>query len=125
MTYNRNSAITTLIRTGNSLAGYGNMDFLQYAYVGNKLKSINDMGSSNVYDGAFEFVDGSSNTLESGTTLEIDGGLLKNIILDAKPGSSVIIKNGGRLLGNKQHGEIIIPVGVNLDISEGEMRIND
>ncbi|MBR1791319.1 MAG: C1 family peptidase [Bacteroidaceae bacterium] len=64
-------------------------------------------------------------TLESGTTLEIDGGLLKNIILDAKPGSSVIIKNGGRLLGNKQHGEINIPVGVNLDISEGEMRIND
>jgi RHS repeat-associated protein len=64
MTYNRNSAITTLVRTGNSQAGYGNMDFLQYAYVGNKLKSINDMGSSNVYDGAFEFVDGSSNTQE-------------------------------------------------------------
>lgn len=64
-------------------------------------------------------------TLESGTTLEIDGGLLKNIILDAKPGSSVIIKNGGRLLGNKQHGEINIPLGVNLNISEGEMRIND
>ncbi|MCR5064846.1 MAG: C1 family peptidase [Bacteroidales bacterium] len=64
-------------------------------------------------------------TLESGTTLEIDGGLLKNIILDAKPGSSIIIKNGGRLLGNKQHGEINIPLGVNLDISEGEMKIND
>ena len=64
MTYNRNSTITSLIRTGNSQAGYGNMDFLSYAYVGNKLKSINDMGSSNVYDGAFEFVDGSSNTQE-------------------------------------------------------------
>ncbi len=64
MTYKRNSAITSLTRTGNSQAGYGNMDFLQYAYVGNKLKSINDMGSSNVYDGAFEFVDGSSNTQE-------------------------------------------------------------
>jgi len=64
MTYKRNSAITSLTRTGNSQAGYGNMDFLQYAYVGNKLKSINDMGSSNVYDGAFEFVDGLSNTQE-------------------------------------------------------------
>ena len=29
MTYNRNSTITTLVRTGNSQAGYGNMDFLQ------------------------------------------------------------------------------------------------
>ena len=64
MTYNRNSAITSLIRTGNSQAGYGNMDFLQYAYVGNKLKSIYDMSSSNVYDGAFEFVDGANNTQE-------------------------------------------------------------
>ncbi len=64
MTYNRNSTITTLVRTGNSQAGYGNMDFLSYSYTGNRLKSIYDMSSSNVYDGAFEFVDGSSNTQE-------------------------------------------------------------
>ncbi len=64
MTYNRNSTITSLTRTGNSQAGYGNMDFLQYAYVGNRLKSIYDMSSSNVYDGAFEFVDGANNTQE-------------------------------------------------------------
>jgi RHS repeat-associated protein len=64
MTYNRNSAITTLARTGNSQAGYGNMDFLSYSYVGNWLKSIYDMSSSNVYDGAFEFVDGANNTQE-------------------------------------------------------------
>jgi len=32
---------------------------------------------------------------------------------------------GGSILVNKQHGEFDIPVGVNLDISEGEMRIND
>ena len=58
MTYNRNSSITSLTRTGNSQAGYGNMDFLSYSYTGNRLKSITDLGSSNVHDGAFEFVNG-------------------------------------------------------------------
>ena len=64
MTYNRNSSITTLTRTGNSQAGYGNMDFLSYSYTGNRLKSITDLGSSNVHDGAFEFVNGANSALE-------------------------------------------------------------
>ena len=64
MTYNRNSAITSLTRTGNSQAGYGNMDFLSYSYTGNRLKSITDLGSSNVHDGAFEFVNGANSALE-------------------------------------------------------------
>jgi len=64
MTYNRNSAITSLIRTGNSLAGHGNMDVLSYSYNGNRLTSITDMGSSNIYDGAFEFVNGSNTNQE-------------------------------------------------------------
>jgi len=34
MTYNRNSSITSLTHTGNSQAGYGNMDFLSYSYTG-------------------------------------------------------------------------------------------
>ena len=56
--------ITSLTRTGNSQAGYGNMDFLSYSYTGNRLKSITDLGSSNVHDGAFEFVNGANSALE-------------------------------------------------------------
>ena len=64
-------------------------------------------------------------TLEPNATLEIDGGLLHNIILVAKPGSHIIIKNGGRLFGNKQQGEIEIPLGVDLEISQGEIKLCD
>lgn len=64
MTYNRNSSITSLTRTGNSQAGYGNMDFLSYSYTGNRLKAITDLGSSNVHDGAFEFVNGANTVVE-------------------------------------------------------------
>ena len=56
--------ITSLTRTGNSQAGYGNMDFLSYSFTGNRLKSITDLGSSNVHDGAFEFVNGANSALE-------------------------------------------------------------
>ena len=62
--YNRNSAITSLTRTGNSLAGYGNIDQLTYSYTGNRLKAIDDLASSNIYDGSFEFVNGSIATTE-------------------------------------------------------------
>ena len=64
MTYNRNSSITSLTHTGNSQAGYGNMDFLSYSYTGNRLKAITDLGSSNVHDGAFEFVNGANTVVE-------------------------------------------------------------
>ena len=64
MTYNRNSSITSLIRTGNSSAGWGNMDQLTYYYTGNRVNKIVDAATSNVYDGAFEFVDGANTTLE-------------------------------------------------------------
>jgi len=68
MTYNRNSAITSLTRTGTSQAGYGNMDFLAYSYTGNRLKAITDLGSSNVHDGAFEFVTTSATTSATTTS---------------------------------------------------------
>ena len=71
------------------------------------------------------FYRGATITLESGTVLEVDGGCLKNIIIDAEPGSSIIIKNGGSILVNKQHGEFDIPLGVNLDVSEGVIKINE
>lgn len=64
-------------------------------------------------------------TLECGAVLEIDGGTLHNIILDAHPGSSIIIKNGGKIIGRKDYGHISIPVGVNLLIQEGDIYLEE
>ncbi len=55
MSYNRNSAVTSLTRTSNG-QGYGNIDQLTYTYTGNRLKAIIDAASPNVYNGGFEFV---------------------------------------------------------------------
>ena len=63
MSYNRNSAVTSLNRTSNG-QGYGNIDQLTYTYTGNRLKAIADAASPNVYNGGFEFVNGSNLTQE-------------------------------------------------------------
>lgn len=89
-------------------------------------KSINVSSSGKLYlSAALYCYPGVKLTLESGAVLEIDGGRLDNIILDARTGSSIIIKNGGQLIGNKKYGDITIPIGVNLDISEGEIKTKD
>ena len=65
MTYNKNSALKTLWRTGRTNSGYGMIDNLTYTYDGNQLKSVEDSVSAPmVYSGAFEFKDGWHTTAE-------------------------------------------------------------
>ena len=65
-TYNKNSAITHLTRTGKTNSGYGTIDDLTYTYNGNQLKSVEDaVTAPMVYSGAFEFKDGWHNATEN------------------------------------------------------------
>ena len=59
--------------------------------------------------------------LKSGTTLIIDGGTLKDVILDAKTGSSVIVRNDGSIRCNPSN-PFSIPVGVTLQIDSGSVQ---
>lgn len=57
VSYDANSNITLLTRTGHTTTGTGRIDRLNYAtYTGNQLKAICDsVGNAALYDGAFEF----------------------------------------------------------------------
>ncbi len=65
---------------------------------------------------------GVSVTLQNGGVLEIDGGMLHNVILNAQYGSTIIIRNGGVILCNPQTDVIEVPLGVNLEIDDGELK---
>ena len=86
MTYNRNSAITSLTRTGNGASNNGNMDVLVYSYAGNKLQYIYDYGVSNIFDGIFEFVTNTIPTSGTRYTYNSAGDLTQ----DANKGLSLI-----------------------------------
>lgn len=68
MTYNKNSAIASLTRTGKTnpyTNSYGTIDALSYTYIGNRLKSVSDdQISPLVYSYALDFKDGISLTTE-------------------------------------------------------------
>lgn len=61
--YDRNGNITSLQRYGKSSGtAYGIIDNLTIAYTGNQLKYANDAATDPLYNGAFNFVDGSNST---------------------------------------------------------------
>ena len=62
--YNKNSAITSLVRTGKTNTSYGNIDELTYTYDGNQLKSVQDAAYPLMYNGAFDFWNGTTQTTE-------------------------------------------------------------
>ncbi|MBP5771949.1 MAG: hypothetical protein J6W75_11475 [Bacteroidaceae bacterium] len=84
ITYNRNSAITSLTRTGNTYTGFGNMDQLTYSYTGNRLAAVQDYVTPVVYDGSFEFVDG------AGSTTEYDYNAAGDLTQDKNKGIALI-----------------------------------
>lgn len=59
-------------------------------------------------------------TIESGTSLIIDGGCLSNIIIDAKVGSTIRLLNGGVILTNK-NSPFELPNGAVLEIDNGDI----
>ena len=58
VTYNKNSAIASLVRSGKTNTSYGTIDNLTYTYNGNQLKNVQDTASPLLYSGAFDFKDG-------------------------------------------------------------------
>ena len=61
--YDRNGNITSLQRYGKSSGtAYGIIDNLTIAYIGNQLKYANDAATDPLYNGAFNFVNGSNST---------------------------------------------------------------
>ena len=64
LTYNANSAIKTLKRKGkqNTSGEYGLIDDMTYLYSQGRLTNVTDNAAKTVYDGAFNFVDGTINT---------------------------------------------------------------
>ena len=64
LTYDANSAIKTLKRTGkqNTSGTYGIIDDLTYSYSGGRLQDVTDHAAKTVYDGAFNFTDNTINT---------------------------------------------------------------
>mgnify|MGYP004463225415 CR=1 FL=1 len=64
LTYDANSAIKTLKRTGkqNTSGTYGLIDDLTYYYSNGRLNDVADKAVKPVYDGAFNFVDNTINT---------------------------------------------------------------
>ena len=58
--------------------------------------------------------------IESGSTLHVDSGTIRNALISPEIGSSIIVSHGGQIISNKHHG-FDIPLGVLLNIENGSI----
>ena len=64
---------------------------------------------------------GISVTVESGSTLAVSGGALKNVILKLRPGSTLLLSNCGSIIHNKV-GDFKVPKGATFRQTSGVVR---
>ena len=77
-TYDKNGNILTLTRKGLQDGGsYGFIDNLSFTYTGNQVTRIEDSSNDPTYNGAFNFVDGASQTNEY--TYDANGNMTKDL----------------------------------------------